>query len=602
MSEDVEGTVLVERYTLERLLGAGGMGRVYLADDTMLNRKVAIKQILTHATITDGSGAARAMREARVAARLDHPYAVPVYDVFTVNDEPYMVMGYVEGESLAERLDRDHSVPLAQAGKLIGQTASALSAAHEMDIVHRDIKPANILITKRGSAKLADFGIARATSDPSMTSTGMVIGSVAYMAPEVAQGDPASGASDVFSLGATFFAALEGKAPFDGDSSATILLKLVSEPAPRSPAAGPLNGLLGAMLDKEPRNRPTAEEVEEALLNRAPLERWRRFDRGAVMPGPRPGVLPPGPPRGGPNAPGGYGRPGRLWAARSARSGGQPAGQGQPGQGQPGGYGQPTYGRPSGPSAPSGPPPSGPPQFGRPGQPPNPTGRPQPPPPQGSPQGQPQGPPQGPPRNPGSPPPPPAGQRPVSGPPPRVQAPGPSGPPPPVRGTVEGTPRPPLSSPGASRSAPSAPSGQGFASRPSSGPSLPPPPPGARPVSTSGPQPQTSGPRPPVSGPRPASSSARAGRATLRVHSATSRTARLRTAGTATLVRPASADVRPATARRRQARDRPTDPPVRTPPDSARSPARDRWSRRRRVAPPTSPTTCSRACWSGPWC
>ena len=175
-------------------------------------------------------------------------------------------MEYVAGKTLAERIHEQGRLGVDDARSVVGQVAAALAAAHAADIVHRGVKPSNILITDRGLAKLADFGVARQGSDATLTQTGLVIGTPAYLAPEVAQGAP-SPASDVWSLGATLFASVEGEPPFTATSSdpLTVLVRIVSAPAPAAQHAGALQPLLARMLDQQPARRPSAAEAADRL-------------------------------------------------------------------------------------------------------------------------------------------------------------------------------------------------------------------------------------------------------------------------------------------------------------------------------------------------
>ena len=176
-------------------------------------------------------------------------------------------MEYVAGKTLAERIHEQGRLGVDDARSVVGQVAAALAAAHAADIVHRGVKPSNILITDRGLAKLADFSVARQGSDATLTQTGLVIGTPAYLAPEVAQGAPPSPASDVWSLGATLFASVEGEPPFTATSSdpLTVLVRIVSAPAPAAQHAGALQPLLARMLDQQPARRPSAAEAADRL-------------------------------------------------------------------------------------------------------------------------------------------------------------------------------------------------------------------------------------------------------------------------------------------------------------------------------------------------
>ena len=261
--------LLAGRYRRLSALGRGAMGEVWLADDELLGRRVAVKRLRMDLV---GGGDPQALerigREARVAARLHHPNIVGVFDLVTEDDQPHLIMEYVEGESLAERLRRTGPVPAGEAAGIFAQTARALDAAHRAGIVHRDVKPANILITPNGDAKLADFGIARSHGDSALTETGHTIGTVAYMSPEIARGSDATAASDMWSLGATLYAAVEGHSPHGGTgqaSAATLLVRLVTEPVPPPHHAGPLGPVLSGLLSNDPAARPSAGELAREL-------------------------------------------------------------------------------------------------------------------------------------------------------------------------------------------------------------------------------------------------------------------------------------------------------------------------------------------------
>ncbi len=267
MSERLIG----DRYRLQRLVGTGGMGAVWLAHDERLGRDVAVK--LLHAPVVLDAdeaavAAARAMREARITARLHHPHAVPVFDVVEHEGRPCLVMQYYPSASLAELAHGPEPLQVRAVARIGGEVASALAAAHGLGIVHRDVKPANVLVGADGTAKISDFGIAHALDDASLTSTGMVTGTPAYLAPEVARGEPATPSSDVFSLGSTLYTALEARTPFGQHENAMAVLHRVAtgqvDPPERT---GALTTLLLTMLAPDPADRPTMDEVARRLLS-----------------------------------------------------------------------------------------------------------------------------------------------------------------------------------------------------------------------------------------------------------------------------------------------------------------------------------------------
>ena len=241
------------------------MGAVWLATDAVLGRQVAIKKV---GVVPGGAtpDLERAEREARLAARVNHPHVVAVYDLVTEGDSQWLVMEYVEGVTLAGLVQRDGPLLPDQVSPLAAQAADALAAAHAAGIVHRDVKPSNILVAADGQVKLSDFGIARAEADASLTQTGLVTGSPAYLSPEVASGQSATDASDVWSLGATIFHALSGRPPYEvGDNLMGALYRIVHEEPPRLVNAGWLGPLLEATMTREPRDRWSMAEVRDFL-------------------------------------------------------------------------------------------------------------------------------------------------------------------------------------------------------------------------------------------------------------------------------------------------------------------------------------------------
>ncbi len=263
--------MIAGRYSLVREVGRGGMGAVWLAVDEVLDRQVALKRLGMMPGV-DGADLARAEREAQLAARLDHPHVVSVLNlvVDAETDAWWLVMEYVAGTTLAQ-LVRD-SGPLSpdDAAPLLWQAADALVAAHEAGIVHRDVKPSNILVDRRRRVQLTDFGIARVTADASLTQTGLVTGSPAYLAPEVAAGQRGDEAVDVWSLGATVYHVLAGRPPYDiGDQVLGGLYRIVNEPPPRLADAGWMAPLLAGTMEKDPALRWTMTECRDFLTGPA---------------------------------------------------------------------------------------------------------------------------------------------------------------------------------------------------------------------------------------------------------------------------------------------------------------------------------------------
>jgi serine/threonine protein kinase len=261
--------LIAGRYRLVSELGRGAMGVVWLARDERLGRTVAVKQLRSGIGLSETqvqSSHLRARREARIAARLHHPNAVAIYDVVEHDGRPYLVMEYVRSRSLSEVLAQETVLSTAVTAKIGAELASALVAAHKAGIVHRDIKPGNILFTDDGTAKLTDFGISRANDDVTVTATGEMLGTPAYVAPEVAQGRPASAASDVFSLGATLYAAVEGEPPFGtGPTAMALLLRIVHGESRPPLTTGPLTDTLMWMLHTDPEQRPTMDAAQRSL-------------------------------------------------------------------------------------------------------------------------------------------------------------------------------------------------------------------------------------------------------------------------------------------------------------------------------------------------
>ena len=259
--------MIAGRYTLDREIGRGGMGAVWSGTDLTLGRTVALKRIGT----APGGGTPdvrRAEREARLAARLNHPHVVAVFDLV---DEPesgeqWMVMEHVEGTNLSEIVRANGALPPDEIAPILAQVADALAAAHTAGIVHRDVKPSNILVAPDGNVKLTDFGIARTEADAALTQTGLVTGSPAYLAPEVASGQLATEASDVWSLGATLCHALTGKPPYEvSDNVMGALYRIVNDDPPRPSNAGWLAPLLVKSLVKDPAERWSAAQARDFL-------------------------------------------------------------------------------------------------------------------------------------------------------------------------------------------------------------------------------------------------------------------------------------------------------------------------------------------------
>ncbi|MEU7479397.1 serine/threonine-protein kinase [Lentzea sp. NPDC042327] len=253
-------TTVGGRYTLLERVGSGAMGVVWRARDQVLAREVAVKQLVT-------GDHQRAMREARNAARLHHPHAIAVFDVVGDDEEqPWIVMEYLPSQSLSALLADKGPLKPAQAARIGGFIASALSAAHTAGLVHRDIKPGNVLIGHDGTVKITDFGISKSSGDGTLTDTGMISGTPAYLAPEVARGEHPDEASDVFSLGATIYTAIEGESVYGpSDNSFGLIYRAASGQLRDAKNAGELTPLLNRLLAADPKDRPTAQEAADLL-------------------------------------------------------------------------------------------------------------------------------------------------------------------------------------------------------------------------------------------------------------------------------------------------------------------------------------------------
>ncbi|HYP43868.1 MAG TPA: serine/threonine-protein kinase [Propionibacteriaceae bacterium] len=265
--------LIAGRYRLVNRVGRGGMGVVWEAWDERLHRRVAVKQLHPQPGLSEAEaelGNLRAMREARITARLDHPHAVPVFDVVEHEGQPCLIMQFLPSTPLSEVLRERHTLSLTETARIGAQIASALAAAHRAGIVHRDVKPGNVLIAADQTARISDFGISHAHGDSTLTATGMVHGTPAYLAPEVARGGDSTFASDVFGLGATLYTAREGEPPFGKDQNSIALLYRVASGNFTPPTqSGTLTPLVLQMLSPDPGDRPDMTEVARSLTTLA---------------------------------------------------------------------------------------------------------------------------------------------------------------------------------------------------------------------------------------------------------------------------------------------------------------------------------------------
>ncbi|GLZ42432.1 serine/threonine-protein kinase [Actinokineospora sp. NBRC 105648] len=265
------------RYRLLEAVGSGAMGVVWRARDERLERVIAIKRLILRPGLTEAQAQEarrRAMREARIAARLQHRNAISMLDVAEHDGDPLLVMEFLPSRSLSAVLAEEGTLPPEQVAAIGSQVAAALAAAHAAGIVHRDVKPGNILLDEHGTVKITDFGISRAIDDGTITETGMLAGTPAYLAPEIARGQDPSQASDVFSLGATLYHAVEGAPPFGMNPNPLALLHAVASGEISPPrGAGPFAPTLMSLLRADPTDRPTMEEAASVLaLPTAPLK------------------------------------------------------------------------------------------------------------------------------------------------------------------------------------------------------------------------------------------------------------------------------------------------------------------------------------------
>ena len=278
---DLTGTTL-GKYQVRKPLGRGGMGTVYAAYDTALHRPVAIKVLASHLAWEDAF-VERFLREARTAAKLDHPNIVTIYDVGQQDSIYYLVMRQIEGDALRDIIAREGPLPPARAARILGQVASALDYAHSRGVVHRDVKPGNMLVEAGDRVTLTDFGIARAAEGTRLTATGISLGTPEYMSPEQALGQPTDGRTDVYSLGIVLYEMLTGKVPFHADTPIATLMQQAHTPPP-SPrtVVSSLSTEIETVVLKALAKRPEDRYTSAGDLGRT-MDRMVTQDRAAQL-------------------------------------------------------------------------------------------------------------------------------------------------------------------------------------------------------------------------------------------------------------------------------------------------------------------------------
>ncbi|MBD0691249.1 serine/threonine-protein kinase, partial [Streptomyces sp. CBMA123] len=262
------GRLLAGRYRLNGVLGRGGMGTVWRAEDEMLGRTVAVKELRMNASVEEEEKhrlIVRTLREAKATARIRHTSAVTVFDVVDEDDRPWIVMELVESRSLADVVREDGPLAPVRAAEIALDVLGVLSAAHALGILHRDVKPSNVLIGEDGRVVLTDFGIASVEGDASITSTGMLVGAPSYISPERARGQKPGPPADLWSLGGTLYAMVEGRPPYDRGSALATLTAVMTEELTTPANAGPLLAVIEGLLEKDPAKRLDASQTRSML-------------------------------------------------------------------------------------------------------------------------------------------------------------------------------------------------------------------------------------------------------------------------------------------------------------------------------------------------
>ncbi len=298
------GRLVSGRYRLQGPIGRGAMGIVWRGRDELLDREIAVKEVRAAATTAENQTIyQRTLREAKAAARLNHPGVVTVFDVVEEGGRPWIVMELVPARSLDRLIAEDGPLRPLQAARMGERLLSALACAHANGVLHRDVKPGNVLLGTDDAVVLTDFGIATYPGDPALTQAGMVFGTPGFTAPERMRGASATPASDLWSLGATLYTAVEGRGPFERPgASAAITAGVLNEDAPRAPSAGPLGPVIDALLRADPAERPDAATTARLLADAAAqAESGSAFPGGSPVPGGAPAFadvreFPPMPP------------------------------------------------------------------------------------------------------------------------------------------------------------------------------------------------------------------------------------------------------------------------------------------------------------------
>jgi hypothetical protein len=292
--------VIAGRYAVLHEIGRGGMGIVWLAEDRTIGRRVAIKELHLPAGVPAEERRVleeRVLREARTAGRLNDPGVVTVYDVLQEAGATYIVMELIQAPTLTAIVNRDGPLPPDTVARIAGQLLDALDAAHAAGVVHRDVKPSNIMVLPNGRVKLTDFGIAQSTDDPRLTTSGVLVGSPTYLAPEVIRGDKADAGSDLWALAASLFFAVEGRPAYGRPSTAATIHAILNEVPYLTRCQGPLASVIMGLLNVTPQARPSVQQVRALLAQVTPANGDRTRAHGTALYTPPHGTRPDTPAR-----------------------------------------------------------------------------------------------------------------------------------------------------------------------------------------------------------------------------------------------------------------------------------------------------------------